>query len=166
VAVLADGVEVLLTFVPVTFGGAVDSRAVRATTDDYLRAVDLGEVSGYLTRAEPFSEFIARATPVPGHYDVIIQADQGYRGAGFSPGAVARLILKDAIYAGGPVRLIPGRAGGAPPAAAQALADRLGVAVLAPSDTVFAFGSGRLVVGPSPLVTSGQWVTFEPGGRR
>jgi hypothetical protein len=165
-AVLADGAEALLTFVPVTFGGAMDSRAVRATTDDYLRAFDLGGVSGYLTRAEPFSEFITRAIPVPGYYDVSIQADRGYGGGGFSSRAVARLILKDPIYAGGPVRLIPGRAGGTNPSSAQALADRLGVAVLAPSDTVFAFDSGRLVVGPSPLVASGQWITFEPGGRR
>ena len=165
-AVLADGAETLLTFVPITFGGAVDGRAVRATTDDYLRAFDLGGVSGYLTRAEPFSEFITRAIPVPGYYDVIVQADRGYGGGGFSSRAVARLILKDAIYAGGPVRLIPGRPGGTSPGSAQALADRLEVAVLAPSDTVFAFDSGRLVVGPSPLVASGQWITFEPGARQ
>ena len=148
---------------PITFGGAVDSRAVRATTDNYLRAFDLGGVSGNLTRAEPFSEFVTRAAPAPGYYDVVIQADRGPGGAGFSPRAVARLILKDAIYAGGPVRLITGRSGGIGRLPAQALADRLGVDVLAPSDTVFAFDSGRLVVGPSPLVPTGQWVTFKPG---
>ncbi|MBT0773189.1 hypothetical protein KIH74_29870 [Kineosporia sp. J2-2] len=158
---LADAAELALTMVPVTFGGAVEARGVRTTAEDYLHAFDLGGLSGFLGKAEVFTEYATRAVPAPGHHDVVVQA------VGVpSARALAKLILKDASYAGGPVRLIPGTAGGAPAGTAQLLADRLGVRVLAPTDTVHVFESGRLIVGPSPLAPSGRWESFEPGPRR
>ncbi|GAB3252024.1 hypothetical protein [Kineosporia babensis] len=164
-AVLADGAELALTFTPVTFGGAVQARRVRLTCENYLHAFELGG-DGVPTKAAAFAEFAARAIPPAGYHDVVIQADFSSAASSFSPKRVAKLILNNADYAGGPVRLVPGAAGGTPDEAAQALADRLGVQVLAPNNTVHAFDSGRLVVGPSPLVPTGEWVTFEPGAQR
>ncbi|GAA3635145.1 hypothetical protein GCM10022223_61930 [Kineosporia mesophila] len=163
-ALLTDGAELTLTFVPVNFGGAVQNRAVRLTAEDYLHAFDLGGVSDFLAKAEDFSELAARAVPEHGYHDVIIQGMS--TGLGFSHRALARLILNDANYGGGPVRLVSGAVGGVGAATAQNLADKLGVEVLAPSGTVFAFRSGRLVVGPSPLATSGRWIPFRPGASR
>ncbi|GLY29020.1 hypothetical protein Kisp02_23850 [Kineosporia sp. NBRC 101731] len=163
-ALLTDGAELALTFVPVNFGGAVQNRAVRLTAEDYLHAFDLGGVSDFLAKAEDFSELAARAMPEHGYHDVIIQGMS--TGLGFSHRALARLILNDANYGGGPVRLVSGSVGGVGAATAQNLADKLGVEVLAPSGTVFAFRSGRLVVGPSPLTMSGRWIPFRPGASR
>lgn len=162
---LADAAQLPLTSVPVTLGGAVQARQVRSTAENYLQAFDLDGIAGYLTKAETFVEFTASIIPTTGHHDVVVQIDHGSAATGFTPRTLARLILDDADYNGAPIRLIPGAVGGAPARAAQELADRLGVEVLAPNDTVFVFDSGRMVVGPSPLMPTGAWVTYSPGAK-
>ncbi|GLY15056.1 hypothetical protein Kisp01_20710 [Kineosporia sp. NBRC 101677] len=164
-ALLADAAELSLTFTPVTFAGAVEGRALRRTCENYLHTFQLGG-AGVPTKAEVFAEFTARAIPPAGFHDVVLQTDLSSSGNGFNPRTVAKLILNDTDYAGGPIRLVPGAVGGTAAHAAQALADKLGVPVMAPDDTVHAFDSGRLVVGPSPLVPTGQWAVYQPQGQQ
>jgi RHS repeat-associated protein len=114
--------------------------------------------------------YASRATPVPGYTDVVIHGSetafyQTRTGPALSHRVVARMLAADAGYAGGPIRLIACKSGASGATAAQNLANKLGVEVLAPTDTVWVFPSGRLVVGPAPTTPTGTWTSFFPGVR-
>ena len=68
----------------------------------------------------------------------------------------------DPSYTGGPVRLISCETGAPGAAAAQNLANKLGVDVMAPNDVVWAYPNGDLTVGPTQYDRSGGWDTFSP----
>ena len=83
--------------------------------------------------------------------------------------AVARAIKARADYHGGPIRLVSCSTGddsSDAPCFAQRLADRMGETVYAPSDTVWVFPDGRMVIGPSWRYNTGKWNTFKPRGRK
>jgi hypothetical protein len=48
---------------------------------------------------------------------------------------------------------------------AQNLANKLGVPVTAPSNTLWAYPSGRLTIGTTPAANNGYWLRFLPGGK-
>jgi len=75
------------------------------------------------------------------------------------------MILNDPNYTGGPIRLLACNTGACGATAAQNLANKLGVDVLAPNNLVWAFPNGTLMVTPTPTVGNvGFWLTFTPGG--
>ena len=65
---------------------------------------------------------------------------------------LAGIIESDTGYTGGPVRLLSCSAGALDEGIAQNLANKLGVEVIAPTDTLWIYKNGRLVIGPSPAV--------------
>jgi hypothetical protein len=116
-----------------------------------------------------FGEFASRATPIPGHTDVVIHgAPHGFAETPTSPlldaKQVADMTRASPDYPGGPVRLVSCSTGCPGSTAARDLAHELGVDVVAPDDTVWAFSSGHLVVGPNPTEATGSWVRFTPEG--
>ena len=66
---------------------------------------------------------------------------------------------------GEPVRLISCSSGASSTGVAQNLANKLGVEVTAPNNTVWIHPNGMLTVGPSATVNSGSWNVFTPGAR-
>lgn len=62
-----------------------------------------------------------------------------------------------------PVRLISCGAGGTDSRLAQDLANKLGVEVKAPSDTIWADKNGNLTIGPTKDSNTGHWNQFQPG---
>lgn len=106
--------------------------------------------------------------PLDGHRDVVIHGDPD----GFSytrngveceldAAELADVIRSDPNWQQEPVRLVSCEAGGGP--AAQELASELGVEVVAATDTVWVDNSGKMTVGSTPYLETGEWRTFPPG---
>jgi hypothetical protein len=172
----------------------LDAQALQAIESEFsglsARVVDTGSIvdaagteqlavaggqSNFMASSEKFAEYAARAKPLEGYHDVIVHgaagdfgatADAWSTGTEFSHRALAALIERDPGYLGGPIRLLACDTGGVGATAAQDLANRLGVEVLAPTDTLWAYPSGNLVVGPTPTSPAGGWEAFFPGGPR
>lgn len=53
--------------------------------------------------------------------------------------------------------------GSTPNGFAQNLANKMGVEVMAPSDTIWAFPADKLTIGPKWYSNTGRWNTFMPG---
>lgn len=60
------------------------------------------------------------------------------------------------------VRLISCSTGSNASGFAQNLANKLGVKVKAPSNTLWVFPNGRMVIGPTPFRNTGRWLTYSP----
>lgn len=134
-------------------------------------APDPGAQSNFMAPGEQFAANASKTEPLDGYHDVISHGspvdfgqtpDAWLNGRNFDHRAVARLLAKDPNYTGGPVRLIACNTGGDGATAAQNLANKLGTEVLAPTDKVWAFRTGRLVVGPDWNAPTGGWTSFFP----
>lgn len=119
-----------------------------------------------------FGEYAGRAKAAEGYQDVIVHGSESDFGAtpdawqqntNFSHRVLANLVDRSPGYEGGPVRLLSCSAGACGATAAQNLANKLGVEVMAPTDTLWAFPSGRLVLGPQADMPTGDWASFFPG---
>jgi len=116
---------------------------------------------------DKFGEYAAKAKPVPGYVDVIIHASNTgkmqvmYNGAwtDVTPAELNKW-LDERGYDGTPVRLISCGAGSDTSKIAQEVANELKVNVLAPSDTVWAYPNGKLIVGPDASKNTGKWNVF------
>lgn len=124
---------------------------------------------------EDFGKYASRAKPLKGYTDVIIHGDPDTdKVAVFHNGKwidldqrrLATYVKHDSGYKSGPIRLISCSTGAKD--FAQDFANKMGVKVLAPSDTVWAFPSGRLTIGPKSYTNNGHWIEFEPkkGGKK
>ncbi|WP_248842656.1 DUF637 domain-containing protein, partial [Pseudomonas syringae group genomosp. 3] len=84
---------------------------------------------------------------------------------------VSRLIENNPAYSGQPIRLLSCDTGACDAEFAQSLANKMGVSVKAPTNLVWAYGDGRMVVAPrSPsnpnfpdLSNQGEFKIFNPG---
>jgi RHS repeat-associated protein len=75
-------------------------------------------------------------------------------------------LIKKSGQSGSCIRLISCSAGATPTGVAQNLANKLGMKVIAPTDTVWIHSTGKLTIGKTPTANTGQWVVFNPGGSR
>ena len=67
------------------------------------------------------------------------------------------------------IRLISCSTGANTASFAQNLANKLGVKVKAPSDTLWVFPNGKMRIGPNRFMNTGHWVTYKPykkGGKK
>jgi hypothetical protein len=76
--------------------------------------------------------------------------------------SLAKFLNQDGGYTGGAIRLLSCGTGSTADGFAQNLSNKMGVKVMAPSDTIWAFPSGRLTIGPNQFNNSGQWNIFIP----
>jgi hypothetical protein len=77
---------------------------------------------------------------------------------------LAQLIQGNSQFTGQPIRLLSCNTGSLPNGFAQNLSNKLGVAVSAPNDVIWAWPNGALTIGPTPFMNSGSFVPFVPGG--
>ncbi|TMR08215.1 hypothetical protein ETD86_48805, partial [Nonomuraea turkmeniaca] len=129
-----------------------------------------GNATNFTAIGDKMGDFATLVRNRAGYHDVIIHGSP----TRFAPSAngptidhrlLARLIKNSPTYKGGPVRLISCKTGACNASAAQNLANKLGVKVLAPTDTLWVFPNGRMVVGPTWSKPSGTWRVFKPGQR-
>lgn len=144
-------------------------------TDELGLSPAAGAQTNYMDATDKFAINAANAKPMPGFHDVIIhgsptdfgpQPTSWKNGTNFDHRTLANLLEHDPSYPGGPIRLLSCSTGKLPDGAAQNLANKLGVTVVAPTDTLWAYPSGRLTVGSTALRSSGStdlWNVFEPG---
>jgi hypothetical protein len=131
-----------------------------------------GARSAFMVADDRFLAFSAKALPESGFHDVVIHGtalDFGAAPAAWTHGlnydhrVLAALLKRDPCYPGGPIRLLACDAGKLPNGAAQNLANKLGVDVLAPTGRLWAFQDGRLTIGSIPGVSTGRFELFRPG---
>lgn len=151
--------------------------------DDYLyrhkerekpqvQAISLG--SEFLHHASDLAEYAKHIKPVPGYQDFVLHggkygfenqnADQKLLNT-FPVSEFCDYIRRTGSWNGGPIRLVACETGAEGAIVAQAVADTLGVKVMAPTDVIWVRPDGFITIGPDKLTNSGEWRIFEPKGR-
>ena len=108
--------------------------------------------------------------PIEGFEDVVVHGDMNgfvFKNADGVESTVsvyefADILKESGLYNGGDIRLISCETGKPGALAAQGLANKLGVNILAPTDVVYIFGDGRMIVSSDGYTNDGEWVVFEP----
>ncbi len=75
---------------------------------------------------------------------------------------LAKFLKNDTGYKKGNIRLLSCRTGSETGTFAQNLANKMGVTVRAPSDSLFIFPNGKIVIGPDMKTNSGRWIDYHP----
>jgi hypothetical protein len=111
--------------------------------------------------------------PQDGFYDVVVHGSPdtvavriGNEWQLVDQRSLSTYIGKQADYNGGAIRLASCQTGACEVGFAQNLANKMGVPVMAPTDTLFVFPNGKTVIGPNQFTNSGQWKTFYPAARK
>jgi len=106
--------------------------------------------------------------PEPGSLDVIVHGSvddfrvrRGAEELQIEPNKLAAYIKKSGLKFKR-IRLLACRSGVHPKGAAQHLANKLGVTVEAPRDTLWIHADGTLTIGPSDTRNTGRWVEYPP----
>ena len=107
--------------------------------------------------------------PENGYYDVVVHGAPntvavrvGNEWQLVDHRALATYISKQADYARDSIRLASCQTGACDAGFAQNLSNKIGVPVIAPTDTLFVFPNGKTVIGPNQFTNSGKWRTFYP----
>ena len=79
---------------------------------------------------------------------------------------LAKFLKSDKGYTKGKIRLLSCKTGDENGTFAQNLANKMGVPVKAPSDTLHIWPNGKMVIGPNPYTNSGKWITYYPKKRK
>lgn len=146
------------------FSGKGDNKGGGNSTPGTSKLIGAGE-------GEKFGTYASKATPIDGYTDVIVhgappnQVGVMHNGewAYLDQRSLANYLRQDAGYTGGNIRLLSCGTGSTPNGFAQNLSNKMGVEVLAPSDTIWAFPNGKLTIGPNSFSNTGQWNIFSPG---
>lgn len=75
---------------------------------------------------------------------------------------LAKFLKNDKGYSKGNIRLISCSTGKDAKGFAQNLANKMGVSVMAPSDTLHIYPNGKTVIGPNPFKNTGRWIVYNP----
>ena len=75
---------------------------------------------------------------------------------------LATVLKKDFGYKSGAIRLLSCGTGKLDEGFAQNLANKMGVKVKAPTDTLWIYSNGKMVIGPTMYKNTGKWKTFYP----
>ena len=140
----------------------------------------------FLNSSSELYRRMKRVEPLDGYYDVMGHSDgrslvygdlndnENEPGTAFTMKELKAAILADESYKGGPIRVVACDAGGTADGLAQKLADEMGVAVYAPTTSVYVEKDGTLallrddeeyakfVIGE--LEETGIWRLFKPRG--
>ncbi len=107
--------------------------------------------------------------PVDNYYDVVVHGTtdsvavlRNGEWVHLDQRALSTFIGKQSDYTGQSIRLVSCDTGALDAGFAQNLSRKLGVDVMAPTDTLFVFPNGRTVVGPNQFTNSGEWRVFTP----
>lgn len=146
-------------------------------TSGFIRAVPGSSKLVQKGKGDKLGEYASKARPHSGHTDVIIHGSQKADRTSdlvavyhkdswveLDQRRLANFLKHDAGYSGGNIRLIS--CGTGTGSFAQNLANKLGVDVIAPSDTIWAWPDGKLTIGPTQWKNTGKWIKFKPEKRR
>ena len=140
--------------------------ARKAELGNAVRPVELGITLG--NDATTVST-AANLKPLNGYYDVVIHGNPtgvaAFENGAWRPYSVdelAELVLAQPDYTGGSIRLASCRVGQLDNGFAQLFSNRIGQEVLAPTDKLFVWPNGRVVIGPHGFRNTGQWRSFKP----
>lgn len=128
----------------------------------------------FLNRMDKLFSNAQKVKPLNGYTDVVVHGDKlGFvyvdadgKESNISAVEFADILKKTPSYGGGPIRLLSCETAAEGAITAQALADELGVDVMAPTDTLFVDEEGGFVIGPDQWTNSGKWVIIKPRERR
>lgn len=153
------------------------------TYEEWRKSVDNSGKSDII-KAEPASIYVnssdalfsnaKQIKPIANYEDMVIHGDnkgfeiqdkEGNTASQYTPKEFADILLSDPNYHGGNVRLISCEAGKGETCAAQMLANALGVDVMAPTDIVWVFPDGNIIIGKTEFENTGEWKTFKPQKR-
>lgn len=105
----------------------------------------------------------------PGFTDVVIHGNENSaeyyhngRWHEIDQRTLALMLKKDQGYKSGGIRLISCSTGKLDKGFAQNLANKLGVKVKAPTDTVWVWNTGKITIGPTRFQNTGTWNTYSP----
>lgn len=125
------------------------------------------ELSIYVNSNDKLYEYARNITPLDGYEDQVIHGDKfgfeirdldGKTASFYTPREFAEILRQDPNYHGGNIRLISCYAGAEDGIAAQALANQLGVDVLAPSDVLIVYPDGSMKIGYDG---KGKWILYK-----
>lgn len=115
---------------------------------------------------EILSKNIKNVSPKEGFYDVCCHGGPysvKLNGKVADAETLCAIIAQRPDYKKGqPIRLLSCSTGKRDDGIAQYIADKLQTTVVAPSDTLWVYPSGKMTIGPEPRADSGEWKTFTP----
>lgn len=121
---------------------------------------------------EKLKEYAKNIKEEPGYTDVVIHGDPNtaeYYHNGkwvrLDQRTLALMLKKDPGYNAGAIRLISCRTGVLDSGFAQNLANKMGVSVKAPTDTIWVWPNGRITIGPTQFQNTGTWRIYKPNKR-
>ncbi|MBP3459528.1 MAG: RHS repeat-associated core domain-containing protein, partial [Lachnospiraceae bacterium] len=142
----------------------------RGTVENITEPVAAGPSLVQQGEGYNLKEAATKISPVEGYTDVVIHGTSDSFGVWhngkweyINQRSLATFLKNNPEYNGGAVRLISCSTGAKPDGIAQQLANKLGVDVLAPSDTLYIYQNGSTVIGPNPYTNTGDWKLFMPG---
>ena len=144
------------------FGATAGSRSAGKAYPGTVKLVKNGP-------GEKFGQYAMRAKPEKGYTDVIIHGNpdtdkvsvyHNGKWVDMDQRRLAKYIKHDTGYTSGPIRLISCSAG--TKEFAQNLSNKMGVEIIAPSNTVWAHSDGKLTIGPKSYINNGKWNSFKP----
>jgi len=124
------------------------------------------ELSRYVNSNDKLYEYAQNIPPLEGYEDQIIHGDKngfevrdadGKTVSVYTPREFAEVLRQDPNYHGGNIRLISCYTGAEDGIAAQALANQLGVDVLAPNDVLIVYPDGSMKIGHDG---NGKWILY------
>ena len=133
--------------------------------------IKIQSLSRYVNSSDELFEYAQKVRPIDGYEDVFIHGDKkgftikdkdGKERDYYSPREFAEILRSDPNYHGGKVRLFSCEAGAEGATAAQALANQLGIDVMAPSDLIWLDFEGNIFIGPVRGDNEGRWIVFKP----
>ena len=136
------------------------------------QAIPLG--TEFLHHASDLAVYAQKIEPIEGYQDFVLHGGKyGFENQNadkkmlntFSVNEFCKTIQDKGLWKGGPIRLIACETGAKDAITAQAVADTLGVPVMAPTDIVWVRPDGYMTIGPDKLTNSGSWRIFEPEKR-
>jgi len=131
---------------------------------DLPKGKDLAAAAKKVKKEEGFTDVAVHGAP--DHIEVFRMIGGEEKGVKLTHRSLARFLKTDKGYSGGKIRLLTCKTGMKTGTFAQDLANKMGVAVKAPSDTLHIWPNGRMVIGPSPYKNTGKWITYYPKKRK
>ena len=160
------------------FGKSVSQKAVwlnKNSIDKSLKnsIIKAESASRYVNTSDQLFKNAKNIKPIDGFEDITIHGDKfgfeiraldGKTAAVYSAIEFADILKEDPNYHGGNIRLISCESGADGAVVAQLLANQLGVNIMAPTDIVWVYPDGSMVIGPNEFENTGEWKIFNPKG--
>jgi len=124
----------------------------------------------FLNQSDPLWKNAANIKPIDGYQDIIVHGDKYsfvYKDANeiecnVSVKEFAEILKNSPVYNGGSIRLVSCETGASDAITAQYLANYLGEEVMAPTNIVWVYQDGEMIIGPDQYTNTGTWEIFKP----